>query len=223
MQNKKEKIALFDFCDTLVSFQTANEYVRFYIKHHASFAVKLRHICYLLMSITGLVSRMENRAPDKNIRKRMLLWQLKGCPIKRMEQAAMEYYQQRIKPCLIIETIHELTRLQKEGWRILIVSGGYDLYINHFALEFGISENDVISNHLVFINGIFSGRYDVDCMGSKKVEILNDKFNRKNYDVIAYSDSESDLPMLLWADTAIVISKSWAKNYNFQEIRIPTL
>ena len=69
MVDNKEKIALFDFCDTLVSFQTANEYVRFFVKNYANLSVKLRHFVYLTLSASGLISHMEKKHPEKNIRK----------------------------------------------------------------------------------------------------------------------------------------------------------
>ena len=49
MQNEKEKIALFDFCDTLVDFQTANAYVRYCIKHHATLVVGFRYFFYRVL------------------------------------------------------------------------------------------------------------------------------------------------------------------------------
>ncbi len=221
MINKKENIALFDFCDTLVSFQTANEYVRFFVKNYANLSVKLRHFVYLTLSASGLISHMEKKHPEKNIRKRILLWQLKGSTRDKMEMIAKEYYERRIKPCLVSETITELLKCKKEGCKILIVSGGYDIYIKHFALEYGIETRNIIANQLLFDKNLFIGKYDLECMGEEKVRLLSKILKqRDDFNVVAYSDSESDLPMLLWADRGIVITKSWAKKYQLNEITI---
>lgn len=221
MADNIEKIALFDFCDTLVSFQTANEYVRFFVKNYANLSVKLRHFVYLMLSASNLISHMEKRHPEKNIRKRVLLWQLKGCSRDIMEIAAKEYYERRIKPCLISETITELLKCQKEGCKVLIVSGGYDIYIKYFAQEYGVEIRNIIANQLFFDKNLFIGKYNLECMGEEKVRLLNKMFERRDdFNVVAYSDSESDLPMLLWADRGIVITKSWAKKYQFKEITI---
>lgn len=221
MANKKDKIAIFDFCDTLVSFQTANEYVRFFVKNYANLSVKLRHFVYLTLSASGLISHMEKKHPEKNIRKRILLWQLKGSTRDKMEMIAKEYYERRIKPCLVSETITELLKCKKEGCKILIVSGGYDIYIKHFALEYGIETRNIIANQLLFDKNLFIGKYDLECMGEEKVRLLSKILKqRDDFNVVAYSDSESDLPMLLWADKGIVITKSWAKKYQFKEITI---
>lgn len=221
MTNRNKKIALFDFCDTLVSFQTANEYVRFFVKNHANISVKLRHIIYLILSASSIILHMEKKHPEMNIRKRILLWQLTGSSMEKMEIAAKEYYELRIKPCLIKETIAELIKCQKEGCKILIVSGGYDIYIKHFALEYGIEIRNIIANQLLFNKNLFIGKYAHECMGEEKVRLLNKIFkHRDDFNVVAYSDSESDLPMLLWADKGIVITKSWAKKYQFKEITI---
>ena len=220
MANEKDKIALFDFCDTLVSFQTANEYVRFYVNNYATLSVRLRHFMYLFLSASGIISRLEKKNPIRNIRKRILLWQLKGSPKDMMEMAAQEYYETRIKPCLIMETISELLKCQKEGYKVIIVSGGYDIYIKFFAQEYGIELIDIISNRLLFKNDSFLGKFDVDCMCDEKLRLLNKRFEkREDYNVVAYSDSESDLPMLLWADKSYVVTYSFAKKYNFREIR----
>lgn len=221
MANKKDKIAIFDFCDTLVSFQTANEYVRYYVKNYATLSIKWRHFIYLILSASGLISHMEKKHPEKNIRKRILLWQLKGSTRDKMEMIAKEYYERRIKPCLVSETITELLKCKKEGCKILIVSGGYDIYIKHFALEYGIETRNIIANQLLFDKKLFIGKYDLECMGEEKVRLLSKILKqRDDFNVVAYSDSESDLPMLLWADRGIVITKSWAKKYQFKEITI---
>lgn len=221
MANKKEKIALFDFCDTLVSFQTANEYVRFYVNNYATLSVRWRHFIYLFLSVSGIISRLEKKNPIRNTRKRILLWQLKGCSKDKMEMAAQEYYEKRIKPNLIRETIVALLKCQKEGRKVIIVSGGYDIYIKYFAREYGIAFSDIISNQLLFNKSSFVGKFDLDCMREEKVKILRKRFVcRDNFDVEAYSDSESDLPMLQWADIAYVVTPySFAKLYNFYEIR----
>ena len=220
MKVTKDKVALFDFCDTLVSFQTANEYVRFYVKNYASLKVKIRHMLYLFLSISGILDKLELKSEDQSVRKRMLLWQLKGSSRTKMELVAKEFYQRCIKPRTINETLLELKRKQSDNWRIYIVSGGYDIYINLFAKDYGIELSNVVSNHLLFENGFFLGKYDLNCMGNEKVKLLNNKINRENSLVIAYSDSISDLPMLNWADEAYVVAPyTFAKRYNFHELR----
>lgn len=221
MENEKNKIALFDFCDTLVSFQTANEYVRYYVENYATLSIKWRHFIYLALSASGIISHIEKKHHSRNIRKRILLWQLKGCPYEKMNIVAEQYYNNRIKPCLIKETIAELLKCQKEGHKVIIVSGGYDIYIKYFAFEYGIELNDIISNRLLFKKNSFTGKFDLDCMGDEKVHLLNKRFEiRENLEVVAYSDAISDLPLLKWADRAYVVTPySFAKLYNFNELR----
>ena len=221
MKATKEKIALFDFCDTLVSFQTANEFVRFYVKNYASFGVKIKHILYIILSILKIIDRLELKSNDHSAKKRLLLWQLKGCHKSKMEFVAKEFYQKCIRPRIINETLMELKQKQADNWRIFIVSGGYDIYINFFAIEYGIELTNIIANHLLFKNEKFIGKYDLNCMGEEKVKLLKNKINRENSFVIAYSDSLSDLPMLNWADEAYVVAPyTFAKQYNFQEFRV---
>ena len=198
MQNEKEKIALFDFCDTLVDFQTANAYVRYCIKHHATLVVGFRYFFYRVLRRLKLLKYIG----DEKI---VLLSLLKGCTQDLMYQAAKEYYENMIKPRLVLPVISELEKYQKDKYRIVIVSGGYDIYISLFAKDFGIQQDDVISNKLLFHKKIFTGRFDVDCMGEEKVRKLNSRFDKDKCEVVAYSDSESDMPMLKWADRAFLV------------------
>ena len=74
------------------------------------------------------------------------------------------------------------------------------------------------------LTGFFLGK---DCLFQQKV-VLIEKYIKDNHlkfsETIAYSDSKTDLPLLQWADEAIVVSKNesqaWASSYGFKEIII---
>lgn len=200
MPENKEKIALFDFCETIVSFQSADRYVKFVVDNFATPTVRFRHKLYVLQDKLHLARRFNKYFHTHFITKELLLKQLKGVPYDVMDHAAQEYYNKVIRPNLISATIAELKRLQKEDYRIVIVSAGYDIYIEYFAKEFGIKVDDIHANQLLFKNQKFTGEYEKDCVGNVKVEILNANFQKEECYAVAYTDSESDLPMLNWAD-----------------------
>lgn len=200
MANNKEKIALFDFCETIVSFQSADRYVRYVVDNFATPIVRFRHRLYVLQDKLHFARRLNKYCHAHFITKELLLKQLKGVQYEIMDLAAQEYYYYDIRPNLIAVTIAELKRLQEEGYRIVIVSAGYDIYIKYFAKEFGINADDVHANQLLFKKQGFSGKYDKDCIGDVKVEILNENFRKEDIYAVAYTDSESDLPLLNWAD-----------------------
>ena len=78
MKQNKDKLALFDFCDTLVGFQTANQYVRYIVKNFSTSYVKLRHLFYILLLKLRVIKILESLFPSNNIQKRIILWQIKG-------------------------------------------------------------------------------------------------------------------------------------------------
>ena len=218
MANEKEKIALFDFCETIVSFQSADRYVKFVVENYATSVVRFRHRLYILQDKLHLVRRLNKYCHTHFVTKELLLKQLKGVKYEVMDLAAQEYYNKVIRPNLISVTITELKRLQKEGYRIVIVSAGYDIYIRYFAREFGINIDDVHANKLLFNDQKFLGKYEKDCIGDVKVEILNENFRKEDVYAVAYTDSESDLPMLNWANEGYWIKRN-AKGFQIEQYK----
>jgi HAD superfamily hydrolase (TIGR01490 family) len=220
MSKIKEKLVLFDFCDTIVGFQTANQYVRYVVKNHSMKSIKIRHVVYIFLLKLRIIKLLEFLCPEKNVQKRILLWQLKNIRKDVLDNAAREFYTHSIKKSLISKTINELHKYISEGVTIAIVSGGYDIYIKYFAQDFGIKLENVLANKLVFKDNIFTGTFDIDCMGNTKVQLLDRQFRKEDFHIIAYSDSESDLPMLTWAHEGYVICKTptWIQSNNLKII-----
>jgi HAD superfamily phosphoserine phosphatase-like hydrolase len=222
MLANKEKIALFDFCETLVNFQTGDAFVFYVRDHYPRKWVRIRAFMHHALSTLRVVGVLERLFPRASINKRLVLWQLKGYTKKTLERASYEYYTQVVKPNLIQRSIQELKNLQSKGWRIFIVSAGYEIYLKHFCNEFHIKQDDLIAVRIAFhgdkCKGCFEGGdrlYDKDIILTQKID------KEKSY-TVAYSDSKSDLPMLLWAHEGIVICRSdkssWSREYNLKEI-----
>ena len=216
------KVALFDFCETIANFQTADAYVDFVReKLNDKQMYKMERMQNLLKKIK-LIQIAERITGNKySINKRIKLLQLKGQSYLLLQELAKEYYQERIRTNVIPEMLNKLLELKAEGYKIILVSGGYDIYLSYFVNEYSLS--DVISTRIGFKNNICTGRFDgVDCLRDGKTFLLDRYFDsRPNYS-IAFSDSISDLPFLNWADEGVVVSKvksqKWAKDNNFNEI-----
>lgn len=216
------KIALFDFCETIANFQTADafvDYVRQCKNDRKMLCLEtiqlfLRRVCIIrvLEKITGY---------RLSINKRLKLFQLKGICKTEIEKYSYLYYVNKIKPNLIHLILDKLIQLRNEGYSIYLVSGGYNIYLQHFVDEYKL--NGLISTRIGFRDGICTGKFDgIDCLNDNKVTLLNRHFKKKPSSSIAYSDSKSDLPFLLWADDGVVVSKSksqkWAKDNYLKEI-----
>lgn len=222
MANKERKIAFFDFCETLANFQTADAYVDFIRqKTENPRMIRLEKLRDWLKShkVFWLINRItRNKYPLYKVSK---LYQLRGFDKVDLEMYAHAYYKEKIKPNLILDIMDILKRKKKEGFHIVIVSGGYDIYLKYFVEEYEVDY--IISTRIGFSNNKATGFfYGKDCLNKNKVLLLNSVYQDRNFYSEAYSDSVTDVPFLSWVDNGFVISKkqhqNWVNNYKFKEI-----
>lgn len=212
-----DKIALFDFCETIVDFQTADAFCEFVKKYVHSNNCEWKLLRDFL-NRTGLVKIVQLFYKDEYINKKLLLKEINGISKCKMEDLGKLYYEKVIKKHFIVEILGELNRLKTKGYKIYIVSGGYDIYIKHMVREYGL--DGYISTELLFKNGVFCGKYvGHDCLGKEKVNRLREYFrvtgDITKLDSYSYSDSISDLPFLKFSKKGIVVSRkiepTWVK------------
>lgn len=217
-----DKIAYFDFCETLVNFQTADafvDYVRLTTRKKRMLILeRLRDFFFKYKILLVLCKITRYKYPIYKVSK---LFQVRGFHKSELEELAKGYYKEKIKPNIIYQTLDILKQKQTSGYKIVIVSGGYDIYLKFFVEEYGIDE--LYSTKIKFTDKICAGIIDgVDCMYDNKVKIIESKYNKDLIFSEAYSDSESDLPLLKWVNDGYVISRnyhqSWADSNNLKEI-----
>lgn len=215
------KIALFDFCETIVKFQSADPYVWYVAQKYNRKKTCLAFLLNLmgLLKIDAILFKL-----GFNIYKKLVLYQLKGIPEIILLNEGTCYYNEIIKPNLIQDVLSEIERLKSEGYKLFVVSGGYNVYLKDFIKDFNF--DGLICSTLSFHDSLFTGRLEqADCMGVEKVKRLQDFFScndMKNIDSISFSDSLSDKPMLDFTRTAVVVGRkdnNWRKvyNYNFKQ------
>lgn len=220
--HNKEKVAFFDFCETLVNFQTADEFVNYVRMKTNSRKMKLLDFiryCLISTKVFAVVQMFSNNKYP--IYKQSKLLQLRGMSYDILDKYALEYYKDKIIPNLIPEMIEILKKKQKDGYTIIIVSGGFGIYLRYFVEDFNLDRD--FSTNIKFKDGVCCGCIDgIDCMNERKVELLNTHFDQKSIVSEAYSDSISDIPLLKWVDKAYVVScnvsQCWHKSYFFNEI-----
>lgn len=205
MQDKREKIVFLDFCGTCVPFQSADRFVQFVIDNYATLAIRSRGIILKVLEKLRIVKRIERWSKQRITAKKLILFQIKGLSKKVIDEAAEQYYMQIIKPALIPEIMDEIIAKKRDGYRIVIVSGGYDVYIRYFMNYIGGEADDVLATPLVFADGIFTGRMGLDCMGENKVTYIQKHLNLNYIYSIAYSDSPTDMPLFEIADKAYFV------------------
>lgn len=220
-----KKVVIFDFCETLVDFQTADafvDYVRGRLNHQTVLRKEKINLFFRKCKLTRIAERLTSY--KWSIEKRLKLWQLKGVAENDLDKLALDYYKEIIKPHLIEKTNSILQQHQQNGDEIWLISGGYGIYLRYFKDEFGIDQ--LISSNIGFRNGYCTGSMTgKDCMHIHKVELLNDKLSqgqRNDVEIVAsYSDSSSDIPILKIAKQGFIVSRkhqSWGDAYGFKEI-----
>lgn len=209
------KIAIFDFCDTIVNFQTADEYVIYACK---KLGIELWF--NKLLQDESVNAEYEKEWKKK---KKMILSQLEGVERESLIDAARDYYIERIIPELNNRIIEDIHFLNEEGYEVIIVSSGYSIYIDYFAEEYGVKE--VIANDFFYKGSVFSGRIiGEDCYGEEKVRRIEQELLGREIisDSISYSDNISDIPILQFAKKGVVVSKAtyreWPEKYGFEQI-----
>ncbi len=199
------KVALFDFCETIANFQTADAYVRYVQSHSAPTNTGIRLLYNILNQsrVLGVIRRLK---PKGSIDKRFILKQMKGRTYEEMDRLAEDYYNNMIKPNMIEPVVSELKKLQSEGYAIYVISAGYDIYLKYFIKDFKV--DGLLSTKIEFKDGVCTGRFDgQDCMFDYKIDYINSKIKGDHSQWLAFSDSVTDLPMLELVGHPVVISR----------------
>lgn len=216
----EQRLIIFDFCGTLISFQTADRYVEFCVKRLLNNrTVQCRHRIIQLMDKLRVFKMYNRICRANNWRKRMILWQLKGVTHQQCDELAREYFEKELLPNIVVPVVEKLKEHLAHKDRVVFLSGGYDIYIRHFAAHFGVQE--IITSKIAFAENKCLGRMDgKDCMHANKVEYIRPYM--KGVTTICYTDSVSDLPILELVNQPIVVSRqtaqAWAIERNYQQI-----
>lgn len=200
-----KRLAIFDFCSTLINRQTAMPFVDFLCEKYPSFYRNFFSYFFTLKLVARLLPGYAY--------KRLQILRLRGINKHCVEEAAVEYLEKYILPYENKKIVDKLKWHKKRGDTVIIVSGGFIEYIGKYAEKYNIdnvfaTELDVYHNVL---NGFIKG---IDCMGEAKVEILKRGVDLSMYDLnnsYTYSDSMHDLPIFELVGNKIFVTKN--KNF----------
>lgn len=216
------RLVIFDFCETLIPYQTADKFVDF-VHERTKFENRLWINVSGFLSFKPLVMLSNKFLPKFNYEKRIHLMSLRGIDKERLETLSSEYAKSISKDTIDLLKGH-LEHHRRQGDRIVIISGGYELYLKHFKEIYKLK--DCFGTKIGFKNGKCTGLFEgKDCMFETKVEVLDEilkNMTSKVAETVCYTDSISDLPILEHVDDPVVVScckqQEWAKSNNFREI-----
>lgn len=215
-------LAIFDFCDTISNFQTADAFSRYALKKMGRTShLKLNSILSKL-KIYSLLSKLK----IQGVQKKLLLSGIKGLHRDKIDSIAIEYYKDVVKLGLNKKVVQLMLDHLDNGDRVIINSGGFMPYLKVFANEYNIAK--VYATEFEYKKNRFTGNIlGVDCLSIEKVkrmkeyELLEYNFN----EIIVYSDSVTDLPLFNIATKKIVIIYSekipeWCSSSEFHTIKL---
>lgn len=198
------KVAVFDLDRTITKHGT---FTSFLLSAQRSPVGQVRVGFHILRHMIGYKLRRFDRQMLKN---RMMALALRGLSRAQVEQAADRFVDRILKNGIRQGFAPVFQRHREAGDRLVLATASIDLYANKFATHFGFDE--VISTPTAFaVRGdqplFLAGR---NCYGIEKrarviAALLPRGRSRSEVFITAYSDDLSDLPLLEWADAAIMI------------------
>lgn len=187
-------LAFYDFDGTLVSSNVVTRYA-FFAKSHPS---KLDAVWRYGKVVAGVPLWLGLDAISRRLFNEVFFRQYRGLRHDWLVSQADALFDEEIRPKVFAGTARLLDDDRARGYRLVLVSGGFDFDLAPFVREFGF--DDLISNRLEFHNGVATGRViDPLLAEAEKVNAIRRYCAEYNVDAArakAYSDSLSDLPML---------------------------
>jgi HAD superfamily hydrolase (TIGR01490 family) len=217
-------LVVFDFCETLVDFQSADRFIQFVLKDESSFWSVFSKIINKLFYTCKIYSVFNKINPKLNLSKRIILFGLRGVSEQKISESANHYLQEVILPNLNSDIVNYLQSHKVNGDILLLSSGGYhpylELFKGYFTFDYLMCSKIELKNKKA--TGFLDG---TDCMYEHKLTLLNNLIHKhqiKYNKIITYTDSITDKPLLKFSDIGYVVSynakRDWVEKEEFKEI-----
>ena len=219
---KNNKLVIFDFCDTLVNFQSADEFCRYILKKESRFIYLMMDKFFQIFYFYRILSKLQLEVFSQ---KYFLLKGLKGLSVSRIDDYGIDYVREVISKQLNEKVYQRFLDHIKNGDVVVINSGGYEPYLKYFSSTHNVAL--LYSTRFKYVKNIFTGEIDGnDCLGFEKVERMKDAdlLERCYSDIFVYSDSVTDLPIFNLATHKVAVIKynlspMWCQT-NFEIIKV---
>ena len=208
---KLHKLAIFDFCGTVVLPQTGDLFVSYVLNKEKKYLEFLTSLI-LRNKIYQFIKRKIFRYKTND--KFRILQLIQGIEKQKIDEYSIlfAYFLEKYK----IESVSKYLDkfLDDKHYDVYIISAGYSCYIE----EMFTSSVKIIANDFCYVDGRFTGNIDSkDCIENEKVNKLSNYISIDSIDFDSthvFSDSLSDLPIFrLGKHNHYVIGKN-IKNLN---------
>ena len=196
---KNSRLVIFDFCDTLINFQTGDRFLNWMYQTYYHKEIK-----------ESLFVRIFKRYPFSIFfdYKRYLARQIKWIPIKFINEKIEDFI--KILNDNQNEKLIGIMKQHLEAWNnVIIISAWFGDYIRIWAKQFWV--NEVYATELENEKWTYTWNFElwIDIIWKNKVRILKDNYDIWEYnDIIVYSDSLSDLPLFNIATKKYFVCKN---------------
>jgi HAD superfamily hydrolase (TIGR01490 family) len=201
----KRKIALFDFDGTLIHGDSLFSFV---MHSRGYFVFYLGMIFILPLMLTGYLGII-SRSTVKEWYLRYFFHNYDSNDFRK----ACENYKGWITNHVKQISILELSKRKEDGYEIWIVSASVGNWIIPWAKSIGVDK--IIATEILFdANDRFVGFASSNCNGDEKVNRIKEFIlNKESCSIIAYGDSNNDIPMFEYANEAYKVKNNKIVRY----------
>jgi len=184
-------LALFDFDGTITDRETMPVFMHRAVRPRRLAIGKLLLAPLVIGYKLGLVSGSAVRAA--------ICWLgFRGVPVEEVEQHGLTFAREYLPQVLRPEAIERIAWHQDRGDRVVLVSGGLDVYLVHWAQAHGL---DLVCSSLEQKHGRFTGHYrGAQCVRQQKARLVQAAYPSERFGrVFAYGDTPEDRELLAMA------------------------
>lgn len=194
-------LALFDFDGTITDRETMPDFMVASVRPGRLVAGKILLLPLVVGYRLGIIS-------GSAIRAAICWFGFRGIPAAELERHGAEFARTVLPSTIRPEALERITWHQERGDRVVVVSGGLDLYLTHWARAHGL---DVVCSSLEQHRGHFTGFYrGSQCVKGEKVRRVRQRYPVDTFGkVFAYGDTPEDYELLAIAHEAYYRWAPW--------------
>ncbi|VXB13699.1 HAD-IB family hydrolase [Luteimonas sp. 9C] len=194
-------LALFDFDGTLTTRETLPDFLRF------ATPPRRLHLGTLLFVLPVLAYRLK-LLPVSVLRALLVRYAFGGLPRTAVEEAGRRFAATVLPSLVRPEMQARLDAHRARGDTVVVVSGGFDVYLAPWCASQGV---ELLCSSLEHAGDRMTGRYaGPQCVAAEKVRRVRQRYDVARYrEIHAHGDTHEDLALLALADQAIYRGAPW--------------
>jgi HAD superfamily hydrolase (TIGR01490 family) len=181
-------LALFDFDGTITTHETMPDFLRRSVSHPRLILGQLLLAPLVFGYKLGFVSGVL-------IRRAIVRFGYSHMPVATLEAAGQDFARDYLPNVLRQEAMERIAWHKAQGHKVVVVSGGLDVYLTHWCNEHGL---DLICSSLQQRQGVLTGHYlGRQCVLAEKARLVRERYELAAYSTVyAYGDTPEDRELL---------------------------